>query len=448
MNPPETILQFGLTETEAKLIKSLTSSFEVDRVPLTIQTTRHFLRNFPKSKLTLVVFHVQNKDKENRIIRLVRDFIGPLIPILLFIPRERRNETKKYLQAGADDFINLPLKKNQFSIRFLILFEIGQTIGERRRRLEQENPKEETLQPAWHRAIGYLQAGLSYFAPKSLINKKQTEHIFDRWKQVKRLGLGGFGVVWLVEETGTKRLAVAKIPHSSQMNIRVLRSAAILKRLVHHPNIVHLIEIVKENGKFILIQEYVEGPTLQELLEKGITPVDRESYFLQLLSVISYSHKQKILHRDIKPENILIGKGGQLKLLDFGIARDLSWQTAGGGSEGTVNFMPPEQFSGKSCIASDVWALGVILYIFATNSTPYEQQNSDYPVDIETTLVSRKPRTTNPDVDPQLETIIMRCLEKDLSQRYRNATELLTEIKQVFPQFGKGVTLPHFPIIR
>lgn len=448
MNPPETILQFGLTETESKLIKSLTSSFEVDRVPLTIQTTRHFLRNFPKSKLTLVVFHVQNKDKEDRIIRLVRDFIGPLIPILLFIPRERRNETKKYLQAGADDFINLPLRKNQFSISFLVLFEIGQTIGERRRCLEQENPKEEPLQPAWHRAIGYLQTGLSYFAPKSLINKQQTEHIFDRWLQVKRLGLGGFGVVWLVEEIGTKRLAVAKIPHSSQMNIRVLRSAAILKRLVHHPNIVHLIEIVKENGRFILIQEYVEGPTLQELLEKGITPVDRESYFLQLLSVISYSHKQKILHRDIKPENILIGKGGQLKLLDFGIARDLSWQTAGGGSEGTVNFMPPEQFSGKSCLASDVWALGVILYIFATNSTPYEQQNSDYPVDIETTLVSRNPRTTNPDVDPQLETIIMRCLEKDLSKRYQNATELLTHIKQIYPQFGKGITLPHFPIVR
>lgn len=448
MNPPETILQFGLTETESQLIKSLTSSFEVDRVPLTIQTTRHFLRNFPKSKLTLVVFHVQNKDKEDRIIRLVRDFIGPLIPILLLIPRERRNDTKKYLQAGADDFVNLPLKKNQFSISFLVLFEIGQTIGEHRRRREQGNPRKEQLQPAWHRTIEYLQAGLSYFTPKSLINKKQTEHIFDRWQQVKRLGLGGFGVVWLVEEIGTKRLAVAKIPHSLQMNIRVLRSAAILKRLVHHPNIVHLIEIVKEHGKFILIQEYVDGPTLQELLERGITSVDRESYFLQLLSVISYSHQQKILHRDIKPENILIDKGGQLKLLDFGIARDLSWQTAGGGSEGTVNFMPPEQFSGKSCIASDVWALGVILYIFATNSTPYEQQNSGYPMDIETTLVSRKPRTTNPDVSPQLETIIMRCLEKDLSKRYRNATELLTEIKQVFPQFGKGVTLPHFPIIR
>jgi len=447
MSPPETILQFGLTETESQLIKRLTSSFEVDRVSLTIQTTRHFLRDLPKSNLTLVVFHVQDKDKEDRIIHLVRDFIGPLIPILVLIPRERHNETKKYLQAGADDFINLPLKKNQFSICFLILFEIGQTIGQQRRRAEQQSPKELTLQPAWHRAIQYIQGGLSYFTPKSLIQREETEHIFDRWQRVKRLGLGGFGVVWLVEEIGSKRLAVAKIPHSSQMNIRVLRSAAILKRLVHHPNIVHLIEIVKEHGKFILIQEYVEGPTLQELLERGITPVARESYFLQLLSVISYSHKQKILHRDIKPENILINKEGQLKLLDFGIARDLSWQSAQGGSEGTVNYMPPEQFEGHSCLASDVWALGVILYIFATNSTPYDQQNHEYPVDIETTLSSRRPRTSNPDFNPQLEAIIMRCLEKDLSKRYRNATELLVQFNHVFPEFGKGITLPQFPIV-
>ena len=233
-----------------------------------------------------------------------------------------------------------------------------------------------------------------------------------------------------------------------QMNLRVLRSAAILKRLVHHPNIVHLIEIVKDHGKFILIQEYVEGPTLQELLGIGISPVDRESYFLQLLSVVSYSHKHKILHRDIKPENILINSSGQVKLLDFGIARDLSWQTAEGTSEGTVNFMPPEQFRGKSCIASDVWALGVILYIFATNSTPYDQQNVGYPVDIVTTLASRRPTTIQPDFSPHLESIIMQCLEKDVEKRYQSATQLQDHLRWAFPEFGKGVTLPYFTINR
>lgn len=448
MNPPETILQFGLTEVELNLIEDLTSSFEVDRVTLTIQTIRKFVTNFPISRLCLVVYRVQNRDKEDGIIRLIRDFIGPLIPILLLVPKEKRKNIKKYLQAGADDFINLPLHSNQFSISFLVLLEIGQTIASHRRRMEEKSASKKEIPnpPRWHRAIQYLQAGLSYFTPKSLTATRQTEYIFDRWQHVKRLGLGGFGVVYLVEEIGSSRRAVAKIPHSMQMNLRVLRSAAILKRLVHHPNIVHLIEVVKDHGKFILIQEYVEGPTLQGLLEKGISPIDRESYFLQLLSVVSYSHKHKILHRDIKPENILINKAGQVKLLDFGIARDLSWQTADGGSEGTVNFMPPEQFTGKSCIASDVWALGVILYIFATNSTPYDQQNSGYPGDISTTLASRRPSAVRPNFSPHLEAIIMQCLEKDLERRYQNATQLLDHLRWAFPEFGKGVTLPYFPI--
>ncbi|TKB07646.1 serine/threonine-protein kinase [Desulforhopalus sp. IMCC35007] len=445
MNQRETILQFGLTESESTLVKSLTSSFEVDRISLTIQTTRHFLSDFPKSKLCLVIYHVQNKDREDRVIQLIRDFIGPLIPILLLIPPEKRSGIKKYLQAGADDFINLPLNNNQFSISFLVLFEIGQTIAQQRQRHAAKVAKKDLpVYPAWHRAVQYLQAGLSYFSPKSLIEKSHSENIFDRWQLIKRLGLGGFGVVWLVEEIGTKRLAVAKIPHSPQMNIRVLRSAAILKRLVHHPNIVHLIEVVKESGRFILIQEYVQGPTLQKLLEGDISPLDRESYFLQLLSVISYSHKNKILHRDIKPENILIKPDGQLKLLDFGIARDLTWQSADGASEGTVNFMPPEQFRGESCIASDVWALGVILYIFATNTTPYDQQNNEYPVDIETTLTNRSPSSANPGFNPLMEAIIIKCLEKDVNKRYPSATELLSDIQRTFPDFGKGVTLPLF----
>ena len=96
--------------------------------------------------------------------------------------------------------------------------------------------------------------------------------------------------------------------------------------------------MVREEGKFVLIQEYIEGPTLQHLLEFGLSPTDKEDYFLQLLSAVSYAHKLKILHRDIKPENIIINREGQLKLLDFGIAQDLSWQTPGRSSRGYPQF--------------------------------------------------------------------------------------------------------------
>jgi predicted Ser/Thr protein kinase len=441
--PLETILLFGLSPLETKLVKRLVSSFEIDLVSLTIGTIRNYVKRFPEKKICLIIFHVDAKHpRQDRVIGLIRDFVGPFVPFLIFVPESKKGRIKKYLTAGADDFMVLPLNENRFGISFLILLEMGQAITKPSPSQSEIYGSRQRSGEVLNRLVDYFQEGLTYFAPKSLIKKTRTEKISDRWEQVRRLGLGGFGVVWLVKEIGSGKLAVAKTPHSPQMNIRVLRSAAILKRLVHHPNIVHLLEVVKDNGRFILIQEYVEGPTLKQLLEQNISPLDREAFFLQLVSVISYAHKHKIMHRDIKPENVIINKNGQVKLLDFGIARDLSWETPDKSSAGTVNFMPPEQFEGKSCIASDVWALGVILYIFATNAVPYFQQNDQYPQDIDITVESRAPRSINPTLDLNLERIIMRCLQKDLEKRYQDATELLEDLRTTLPLFGRGELLP------
>lgn len=441
----ETILLFGLSDAETTLVKRLVSSFEIELVPLTIGTTRNFVQRSPEKKICLIILRVDAKHRrQDRVIRLIRDFVGPFVPFLVLVPEKRKRDIKKYLGAGADDYMELPLNESRFSISFLILLEMGQAVtqpwtsGSETYRFQAHGDE-----AVVNRLVSYFQEGLSFFSPKTLIKKIRTERISDRWEQVKRLGMGGFGIVWMVKEIGSGRLAVAKTPHSPNMNIRVLRSAAILKRLVHHPNIVHLLEVVKDSGRFILIQEYVEGPTLQQLLEQNIPALDKETYFLQLVSVISYAHKHKILHRDIKPENIIINKNRQVKLLDFGIARDLSWQSPGSKSEGTVNYMPPEQFKGHSCLASDVWALGVILYIFATNAVPYFQQNEGYPQDIDITVESRAPRRINPQLDTDLERIIMRCLKTDLEIRYRDATELLEDLRTRLPLFGRGEMLPN-----
>ncbi|TKB25104.1 serine/threonine protein kinase [Desulfopila sp. IMCC35006] len=443
-SPSETILLFGLSDAETTLVKRLVSSFEIDIVPLTIGTVRNFIHKFPEKKICLVVFRVDTQpQRQDRVIGLIRDFVGPFTPFLLLIPPQRKGDIRKYLNAGADDFMDLPLNEERFSIGFLILLEMGQAVVQRSaaESLPQTNASR-YKRDIVNRLVDFFREGLSYFAPKSLLIKARTDSISDKWLQVRKLGSGGFGDAWLVQEIGTGRLAVAKTPHSAEMNIRVLRSAAILKRLVHHPNIVHLLEIVKDNGKFILIQEYVEGPTLQQLLQQPIAPLDKAAWFLQLVSVISYAHKHKIMHRDIKPENIIINKSGQVKLLDFGIARDLSWQPPDKSSAGTVNFMPPEQFEGRSCLASDVWALGVILYIFATNTVPYFQGNDQYPLDIDTTVESRAPRIINPQLDINLERIIMHCLQKDLEKRYRSATELQEDLQSSLPQFGRGGLFP------
>jgi hypothetical protein len=441
--PSETILQFGLSPAEKDLIKRLISSFEVETVDLSLATIGNFAQKFPEKKPCLIVYHIDEYQKQqNYIIRVIRAFVGNRIPFLVLVPGRKSDEIEKYLKAGADDYMELPVNENRFSIGFLVLLELGQAIVRPRSERPTKNQGDTAANEyGWNRIINYFQKELSYFAPKSLIQRARSDPS-SRWQQVKKLGQGGFGIVWLVKEIGTDRLAVAKIPHSSQMNVRILRSAAILKRLVHHPNIVHLLEIVKDSGKLILIQEYIEGPTLQELLEVGISPIDKETYFLQLLSAISYAHRHKILHRDIKPENIIISKAGQLKLLDFGIAQDLSWQSPGRSSEGTLNFMPPEQFEGHSCIASDVWALGVILYIFAANAVPYILQNDSYPMDIEINVEARAPRKINPEISAELEGIIMQCLQKDLLKRYKDATELQEELRTTFPQFGEGGIIP------
>ncbi len=444
----EIIITFGLSHELAALVDTLVSSFTIDVIPLTIGTVRNFVKNNQDKKISLVIYSIDTTHpRQARVIQLIRDFVGPLAPFLVLVPRENLAEIKKYLDAGADDFIELPLNENRFFISFLILLEMGQAIGQASPRLLSAEPvvpkhHRQVEQGGWQRVVHYFQEGLNFFTPKSLLGATRTENISDRWQPLRQLGGGGFGTVWLVQEIGGSRLAVAKTPHSPAMNIGVLRSAAILKRLVHHPNVVQLIEVVKDSGCFVLIQEYVQGPTLQELLKERMAGLDKENIFLQLLSVVAYAHTHKILHRDIKPENIMVTETGRIKLLDFGIARDLTWQGADNSTAGTINFMPPEQFAGKSCLASDVWAIGVILYIFATNAVPYFQLNNDYPQDVETSLEIPLPRTINPQLDVELERIIMRCLEKNLEKRYASAIELANDVREYFPQFGRGELLP------
>jgi hypothetical protein len=443
--PSETLLLFGLTPEEKDLIKGLVSSFEIEMADLSIDTFENFIAEFPETKICLVVLHIdEHLSKQNYFIRVIRNAVGNEVPFLILVPPQKFTKISKYLRAGADDYMELPLNENRFSIGFLILLELGQALARIRKTGDLRQSREGTGRVAygWNRIINYFQGGLNYFTPKTLIPRARSDNISDKWQQVKKLGQGGFGVVWLVKDISTGRLAVAKTPHSSQSNIRVLRSASILKRLIRHPNIVQLIEILRDHGKLILIQEYVEGPTLQQLLEFGMSPPDKEDYFLQLLSAVSYSHKHKILHRDIKPENIIISKTGELKLLDFGIAQDLSWQNPARTSEGTVNFMPPEQLEGKSCIASDVWALGVILYILAANAVPYIQQNDSFPMNIETSPAIKAPREINPRIDINLDRIIMKCLQKDPARRYQDATELLEDIQAGLPRFGEGKIIP------
>jgi serine/threonine protein kinase len=138
----------------------------------------------------------------------------------------------------------------------------------------------------------------------------------------------------------------------------------------------------------------------------------------------------------------MVRADGRLKLLDFGSAKKTAWKEPDTLPQGTLNFMPPEQFEGKTCIASDVWALGIILYLFTVNRLPLLQDNSVYPMDVEMEMNVAFPRDIIPDVPFHLDQVIMTCLAKDPEKRYRDGSTLRNDLLERLPDFGNGRQIP------
>ncbi|SMD05217.1 Serine/threonine protein kinase [Desulfocicer vacuolatum DSM 3385] len=435
----EIILLIDVKKEEAGLIKGLISSFEIKVRSLEWERILECGDIFRDKPVCLVILQVDHSHgRQFRKLRWIRRHLLKPVPVLVMLPGEASMHTASYVKAGADDYCLLPLHQGRFAVRFLVLLECGQAMvhaavpghGD----IDSGPPGDAEV---WHRVVGFLREGLSFFTPGYQVSGKNTQPIFNRWERVENLGVGGDGVVWKVREIETGNVAVAKIPHNREMNISSLRAAAILKRLIHHPNVVHLIEVVKDEDRFVLIQEYVAGETLSHLLGAGVDALQKEDIFLQLLSVTAYAHHHSVMHRDIKPDNIIITPTGNLKLLDFGIAEDLVWQDGISTTEGTLDFMPPEQFAGKSSLATDVWALGIILYLLSVNRLPFCHDNRYFPMDISMEMNVTPPLDINPALSPDLNRIIMTCLEVSLEKRYASALALLEDLSRTFPRFGR-----------
>jgi serine/threonine protein kinase len=270
---------------------------------------------------------------------------------------------------------------------------------------------------------------------------KMTELIAERYEKVKRLGLGSFGEVWKVrdiEREGRAPYYVAKIPTSKKFNDRFRKEASICRQLEGHPNAIKLIDVVEERGRVVLIQEFVEGPSLRELLEGTLENKEKEKILLQLVDIVAQAHKQRIVHRDIKPQNVIVRRDGTVKLLDYGVAKELKDKDISSTMVGSRPFMAPEQIMGESQIASDVWALGVVIYALYTDYLPFYHDNEKILMDLILTLEPRAPRKIEPDIPVELEEIILKCLKKDPRERFADARVLKRVILETFPQFGKN----------
>jgi PAS domain S-box-containing protein len=290
---------------------------------------------------------------------------------------------------------------------------------------------------------GLLQSLLAKLFPRREgvpSSRKDRELIAARFEKLERLGMGSYGEIWKVREAGEGEGAtcyVAKIPRSRKLNHQIQREAAICERLKGHPNAVAVVEVVEDRGRMVLVQELVEGPTLRELLERPLWEAERESIALQIIDVVAHAHRNRIVHRDIKPENIIVRRDGVVKLLDYGAAKELKDRDVSRTMVGSRPFMAPEQIMGESQIASDVWALGVIVYALYTEYLPFYHDNEKVLMDMILTLEPEPPRSLDPAIPVALEEIILKCLKKDPRARYPDAGAMKEDLLARFPGYGR-----------
>jgi serine/threonine-protein kinase len=243
------------------------------------------------------------------------------------------------------------------------------------------------------------------------------------------LGRGGMAEVYKARHPELDRVVAIKILHPFftddpgfvERFRREARAAAVLR----HPNIVQVHDFdVTEDGLYYMVQEYVEGVPLDQYLKaRGgpLPPAEAALLFHQIASAVQQAHEQGTIHRDIKPGNILVDRKGQAYLTDFGIAQMVgaSRLTASGAATGTPAYMAPEQVRGRDIgPATDIYALGVVLYEMITGMTPYEGDSAAAVMMSQALEPPKPPRLLLPELDPVIVIVILKALEKEPERRF------------------------------
>jgi len=262
-----------------------------------------------------------------------------------------------------------------------------------------------------------------------------------RYAVLEKLGEGGKGIVYKTKDTVLNRVVAIKVLKSEVLSeeaySRVMREAQVVAKL-NHPNIVSIYDIGKEDEKQFFVLEFVEGMNLLGLMgtyREGKCDLQTVlKISIDISSALQYAHSQDVLHRDIKPENILITQEGTAKLMDFGLAKALGGTriTKRGMIVGTPAYLPPEQALGKdSDQRSDLYSLGATLYHMATGRPPFPGDDPVKVIFSHINDIPMKPGRINPDIDAELERVILKLLRKDPDERYQSAEKLKEALQSI-----------------
>src|SRR5687767_2284997 len=251
-----------------------------------------------------------------------------------------------------------------------------------------------------------------------------------KYRILSPLGSGGFGSVYLAEDTWIDKKVAIKVPHRQNLDFgELLREPRLLASL-SHPNIVTVLTAEKQDDVFFIVMEYVPGDTLEAVIERdGTLDLNRALDFTcQICNAMDHAHRQGVIHRDLRPGNVLVTEQGMVKVADFGTSRFLEIAAHGTTVIGSPPYMAPEQFQGKAVFSSDIYSLGVTMYQMLTGSLPY---NTPAPADLERLMrgeLTAPPRTRNAKIPKGISDIVMKAMSPDIASRYARASDLLEAV--------------------
>ncbi|MCI0403066.1 MAG: protein kinase [Acidobacteria bacterium] len=268
----------------------------------------------------------------------------------------------------------------------------------------------------------------------------------SHYRILEKLGGGGMGVVYKAEDTKLGRAVALKflpdeVASDRQALERFQREARAASAL-NHPNICVIHDIDEHDGRPFIAMELLEGETLKHRIAGRPMTVEQVSQVgLQIADALEAAHAKGIVHRDIKPANVFLTERGQVKVLDFGLAKLLratGEETAGdsltqaGATPGTLPYMAPEQVRGEKVDArADIYALGTVLYEMATGQRPFREELATRLADEILHKPPTLPRQFNPDLPEKLEATILKCLDKDRENRYQSAHALMADLRRL-----------------
>jgi serine/threonine-protein kinase len=292
--------------------------------------------------------------------------------------------------------------------------------------------------------------------------------IISHYELVRKIGAGGSGVVYLATDTLLQRPVVLKLLKRGSLTVEQVRTTQLrearLASAIDHPNVCAIYDVGEtrtdiddhesDEPEAYIVMQYIPGKPLDKIISEGAANLQLVlSAGIQIADGLSAAHSLGIFHRDLKPANVILTEGGLVKILDFGLARRLNVDsvefdpsapskprvapsasatyTARGG---TIAYMAPEQFvTGQSSVQSDIFALGLILYELATGRHPFHRPDAQDFQSIRAIQFADPPpiREINPSLPRELESVILRCLEKQPSARFASAADLRESLKTI-----------------